>query len=130
MTIPDLRGRFVMCTSTTYPVNDRQGSDTKSIDILNFPSHNHNYNTTNNITTNAGGSHNHDVWDNKNAGSIEVGARFHGRAPKNGAGAGFTTSTDGQHAHTLNPATNTIGSGESFNILPPYYSLIYIIKLS
>ena len=131
VTIPNLTGRFVMCASTTYPVNGSGGSTTQGIDVVNFPSHSHNYITTNNITTNDGGDHTHAVWDNKLSGSSSIGARFHGRAPNNGASASFTTSSDGDHAHTTNPNTNTYGSSStSFNIIPPYYSLIYIIKLS
>ena len=131
VTIPNLTGRFVMCASTVYPVNGSGGSTTQGIGVVNFPSHNHNYNTTNNITTNDGGSHTHAVWDNKIANTSSVGARFHGRAPINGATASFTTSESGAHAHATNPNTDTYGSSStSFNIIPPYYSLIYIIKLS
>jgi microcystin-dependent protein len=131
MTIPDLTGRFVMCASTTYPVNDRQGSSTKSVTISNFPSHNHNYNTGNNITTNDGGGHTHTIRNRTEDNSTNNATDFiMGRAYNNGASASFKTTSSGAHAHTNNPNTNTVGSGTAFNILPPYHSLIYIIKLS
>ena len=66
--------------------------------------HYHTFNTTTN------GNHNH-TFNTSTTGS-------HNHT--------FTTNTTGSHTHTF--TTNNTGSGTAFNILPPYYSLAYIMK--
>jgi hypothetical protein len=123
VTIPNLQGRFVMCASTTYPANNPGGSTT--IAVSQFPRHNHGT-----ITTNVGGKHNHRIGGrNGNSDGDTRGVWHNGTSGDTSKNIG--TETEGAHSHTGNPPTDTTGSSDtSFNILPPYYSLIYITKLS
>jgi microcystin-dependent protein len=124
---PDLRGRFVICSNSVYDVNVFGGSSTKVLAAANLPSHNHNNSGTGNFTTNTGGGHNHGTeninYDNSTSDFNDI----YGRAPTNGTTIDPPTNTSGSHSHALN-STNSSGGSQSFQIMPPYYALIYIIK--
>ena len=122
VTIPNLRGRFVMCANTKYQVNNYGGFTTKSVEIANYPPHNHGT-----VTTDYAGNHYHNLTvsrDSDDNGGIV--ANRGGNA--NGGSASFSYA--GNHEHFSNPATSEAGSGTGFNIIPPYNAMIYIIKLS
>jgi hypothetical protein len=52
------------------------------------------------------------------------------RAPNgNGGSRNFTTSATGAHSHPID-ATDSYGNTTPFSILPPYYAMIYIIKVA
>jgi microcystin-dependent protein len=102
---PDLRSRFVIGASPTgYPVNATGGTTTKTLAVANLPSHAHSYSDS----------------DEYFEASISVGWGTAGLA--NGAAVGFN------RARTLYPNTGASGSGNAFDIMPPYYALAYIMR--
>jgi hypothetical protein len=126
MTIPDLRGMFIMGSGTdpsdgtVYNVGNTGGNLNHSVALTlnNFPSHQHTG------TTSAGGSeHRHRYTATRDNGGSEGAATT---TRKDSAGTG--TTGDNTHTHA-NISTGFFGlSSLSLQIIPPYYSLIYIIK--
>lgn len=116
---PDLRGKFVICAGTTYGQGSSGGSITGTLTVSSLPSHTHGTITT------AFFSHSHGVRG-YNAGSGSTGNLKGG---VEGQDSIFTGSEGGAHSHPIG-ATDTFGTGTPFSILPPYYALIYIIKVA
>jgi microcystin-dependent protein len=148
---PDLRGKFVRGTSTMSEngkTNDSEFNTTTrtkdgniSLSTNNMPVHTHpptssNGSHTHTATLAQAGEHDHQmsiqavtpavtqavsgsqlgsaVDENNKLNTLSSGAHTHSA----------TISQNGAHQHTINSA----GSGEPFNILPPYMALVYIIK--
>lgn len=138
---PDLRGRFVIGSSTTYSQGTSGGSATKTLSEANMPAHNHS-----GTTTSGEGTHTHTITDPGHSHSGSSAAQTQtqsgnglvsgsGNPPVVSAGTIAAANTTGitinsaNSAHTHTFATDTKGSGTAFDILPPYYSLAYIMKL-
>jgi microcystin-dependent protein len=121
-TTPDLRNRFIVGAGSTYAVAGTGGSTTKTLTEANMPAHSHGG------TTVGGGGHSHTVSAIYNTGGPYNGLvlgqlnGWYGTATTNQG-----TSTEPNHTHTF--TTDTKGSGTSFDIMPPYYALAYIMKL-
>ena len=129
---PDLRDRFIVGAGRTYPVGATGGSPTLSI-----ANHIHEI-TAESPGTNYVGDHSHhmdvaitecvgDCVDGAGDGSKSVGSDSHQHH--------FIADTwgAGGHSHTVNAhnhggATGYSGGG-TFDILPPFYSLVFIMKL-
>lgn len=119
---PDLTNKFVKGGTTAGSTG---GNATITLTTANLPSHSHTYNAPNG--TASAGSHSHSVTSSSTTIS-------------QGEGATATvitsvgdTSSAGSHSHTVNTTstnTSSVGSGTAFNIEPPYYTLIYIMRLS
>ena len=127
---PDLRERFVVgsggnnpsVAGTGYTSGNTGGEVTHSLTVAELPSHNHTGTTTSN------GAHTHDVSSIPNGGEGYVGAFNSSNEVYKWANTGTVTSTsDGAHTHTL--TVNNNGSGTAHENRPPYYALIYIMKL-
>jgi hypothetical protein len=146
---PDLRGRFILGANPTsgwQRPNTRGGSSTKRLSISEMPKHNHGgkTNTSGNHRhsgyTNYGGNHNHS-WsasrqragtdDHNNTSELSKGDRSHSdviRKTTNTTGNhrhSFTTNYGGNHNHTV----GYNGSGRDFSIMPPFYTLFFIMKV-
>jgi len=104
--LPDLRGRFPMCLSPSYPVGGFGGEATHTLNVNEIPAHAHS------LTCNSG-----DGSADQPAGAIPA------RNP-----AGIPTWTSLTANSTLAPgAMSNAGGGLPHNNLPPYLSLNFII---
>ena len=132
---PDLRDRFVIGAGSGYGVGATGGSSTVLLGTANLPSHTHQRGTlavTNRSLTGditkisecynvAGGATG--VFSKKNTGNSPVTGSA-SNSPT--AGVDFNAT----HNHPMSGSTGDQGGamGQSFNILPPYYALCYIMK--
>ena len=134
---PDLRNRFVIGAGAggNYSPGDNGGSSTVLLGTANLPSHTHQRGTlavTNRSLTGditkisecynvAGGATG--VFSKKNTGNSPVTGSA-SNSPT--AGVDFNAT----HNHPMSGSTGDQGGtmGQSFNILPPYYALCYIMK--
>ncbi|MFH1429776.1 MAG: hypothetical protein ABIH39_08570 [Candidatus Margulisiibacteriota bacterium] len=124
---PDLRNRFVVGagqdetgvakTNLTGGLTKTGGSVT--ITAANLPSHTHGVGT---LVMNKTGAHTHEVEGGTGGGYPE---RFSSRL--NSRKVFETTSSNGEHSHTLSGATAATGSNAVYT--QPYYALAYIMKL-
>lgn len=127
---PDLRERFIVgsggdnpaVAGTGYTNGNTGGENTHALTVAELPSHNHTG------SANSGGSHSHTVSSIPNGGEGYTGAyNSSNEVYKWGYTGSVTSSTDGAHTHTL--TINNAGSGTAHENRPPYYALIYIMKL-
>ncbi len=120
---PDLRDRFIIGAGGAYNPNTSGGAATKDL------SHTHTQGATG-----SGGSHSHTTASVQSGGPNAYGAVQSGSGAFAATDAHThtlpeqTTSTQVAHTHT-NPTTNTGGSAAQ-DILPPYYALAYIMRVS
>lgn len=118
---PDLRGRFVVCSGTSFARTSSGGAATVSLTTANIPAHNHG-------TARTGiESHNHSHSINvqkKNDGDNPMAKARSDRGNKEDK----TVAEAGAHSHPLT-STNNTGSSTPFSKIPPYYALIYIMYL-
>ena len=122
---PDLRDRFVIGAGNSYSVNATGGESTKLLGTANLPSHTH----TSGTLSATGGNHVHQYIDQYvviNAGYRPWPANNNDCQQRN-----VDTSGTGAHTHTISGNTGDQGGsmGQSFSILPPYYALMFIMKL-
>lgn len=136
-----IKDKFIIASGDTYTTDG--GSATKTLTESNLPTHKHNINgnfTTGNesaghthtFTTSYEGEHNHDfssttalssgptwmpqIYAGPSAGTTKTsvtGGHIH---------SGTTNANGSNHTHSLNinHDTTSVGSGESFDIMPPY----------
>lgn len=150
---PDLRDRFVIGSEDNYAVNTTGGAATKDLQHSSHTwgstntesDHTHTLASSGDLTggahahthpTNTGqpiGGTQHDVTTSV-AQSVSEVTHTH-PTPSAGAADGAHTHSitgpgnAGEHSHTVNAATGD-GLGASESILPPYYALAYIMRLS
>jgi hypothetical protein len=126
LTIPDLRGMFIIGSTGSvgsYPVNNKGGNIVGTenhkigLTLENFPSHTHT-----GTTGTGGANHTHTFMSGWGTGGDSKNLR---NTNMTTTGDTYATNAD-THSHTLNIG-NTVGS-TPVTIIPPYYSLIYIIK--
>jgi hypothetical protein len=131
---PDLRNRFVVGATSTYPVNGTGGGTTANLTLSSAGAHSHTGATASHTLTVAQiPSHTHALWGNDRGTSsaqlfapglwqddAERAASDAGSIRSTGGGAGHTHNigTDGAHIHTV-----------SGTMIPPYYALCYIMKV-
>jgi hypothetical protein len=106
---PDLREKFIVGAGDTYAINSTGGS-ANSIVIDH----------THTATTNTTGNHTHNFGQGGGSGSGGIGFANSNRNHT------VQSSSNGDHTHTLTIDTTGV-SGTGAN-LPPYYSLVYMIK--
>ena len=153
-----LKDTFLLANGDTYAPNTTGGSATKTISVNNLPAHNHSVNASGNhnhtATTSTAGNHTHTrgsmnitgtfFSENNGGGYPYSGAFYYEGYGYRGIDGGDgdnartvfdasrtwsgTTSTNGNHSHTLTTTTNgnhthttnNTGGGLPLNILPPY----------
>ena len=146
---PDLRARFIVgagngsgAGNSNYSVNNTGGAESVTLSTAQLPSHNHGLNNHTHsfsaTTSNTNLSHDHDTtFDNKKyfpgGGSTSIGYGGAGGYP---ADVFSMSNALGDHNHTVsgttggnNGTTANAGSGNSHENRPPYYALMFIMKL-
>lgn len=116
---PDLRDRFVIGAGYKQLKADG-GRSSVTLTIDNMPAHKHEG------KTNGGGKHHHKINATARATGTNNVAEGKGRdefCREDGKG----TEESGEHDHSF--TTNETGKGQSFEILPPYCALFFIMKL-
>ena len=134
---PDLRDRFIVGAGSAYAVNNTGGANSVTLSLSQVPSHSH---TINNHThsfsaTTTGGNHNHQYIDQYVV--IDAGYRPWPANNNDCQQRNVNTSGSGSHSHSIsgttgNPSdrgTNSQGGGGSHENRPPYYALMFIMKL-
>jgi microcystin-dependent protein len=125
---PNLSGRFILGTSTSHTIGQMGGEEQHILTVAEMPSHNHSG------WTDVQGNHTHPV--NTGGASLPADPFYFIKRSGYNAGDGYSYGDSslgpaigysGAHSHTV--YTNNTGNGLAHNILPPYYSLAYIMKL-
>ena len=141
---PDLRGRFILHESSNFKINTKGGSANHKLTVDELPSHNHyihlkSVSHSHSGNTNDSGSHSHAIPDYKNR-FKHSGSYTEGTIHNAGKGIHLphrVTFPNGIHKHSFKTNTNTqshnhamrnTGGNKFHNNMPPYFSLIYIIK--
>jgi len=129
-TPPDLRGKFLIGASSTYPLSSTSGNATVTLIEANLPSHSHSMDHQHYVNFN-GNTAAYPNWYTNNA-SFGNGAYVYTNNAQgiptsyplvlNGSSYGYPNYNVGK---TITDAT---GSGTAFSILPPYRAVNYIIK--
>ena len=149
-TTPDLRGRFVLGTSTTYAKGTTGGVTevTLTYDQSGVPAHTHSASTasagshshTFSGTTSNNGTHQHTsesaygdgAWRDSpyyQYGQPGVKTVITDPAGDHNHTYSGTTEASGSHTHTVTVSSNTAANAaQAHTNMPPYYSLVYIIK--
>ena len=114
-----LEGRVLLGSSNNYALGSTGGSASVTLTYNNMPSHRHKVESTSTTTP----AHNHTFKGRSDAteGSVNGTTQPGGGDPK--YGWEFTATTDwggGGNTGSFAPYTDYQGSGQSFNILPPY----------
>ena len=116
---PDLRGRFILGSGHSTGLSAREhgtygGNETHTLTINEMPAHNHTMDTAGSHNhTVSGGSHNHTVSSTAHTHTVSNTAHTH------------TVGDSGGHTHGI----NNKGGGGAHNIMPPFFTLVYIIKV-
>jgi hypothetical protein len=116
---PDLRGKFLLGTNsntsnnvnyTVQEVNILGGEENHVLTTAEMPAHTHTYT---------------DVYYVENSGVVGDLDLIEGGNNKRGSG-----STDGDNSYFgKTKSTGSVGTGTSHNNMPPFYTVIYIMKL-
>ncbi len=137
---PDLRGRFIVGSGTptsnsltSRTIGTSGGSETHTISVSQLPVHNHTFTAT----AQSAGAHTHDYKDiyyAENGGDTvnnNTNYRGSGRTDDDNEFYQFdrTTTSNGAHTHTVSGTTDSTGSGNSVNHLPPFYALAFIMRV-
>lgn len=108
---PDLRNRFIVGAGSSYSVGATGGTDAVTLSTAQIPAHTHG----------SAGGHSHNYQATAATGSVGQYSGDYGRhiasLPT------YSTSSGGAHTHS------SVGSGESHENRPPFYSLAFIQKL-
>ena len=138
--LPNLKERLPVGNSnvSNFQLGNTGGNKTVTLGVNQLPSHTHTG------TTNADGSHTHtindpghthtqttinDDFNNSGAAPPGFSADSAGSRTWNNISTnttGITINASSQHTHGF--TTNSTGSGDAVNVLPPYLVLNYIIK--
>ena len=109
---PDLRGRFIVGSGGVYNTGDTGGANSVALTVNEMPNHDH-----------GGGSHDH---TEKTFNEINNDWKSGGaNSPGNGTGNGNASTTTGASGVII----NSEGGGAAHENRPPYYALVFIIKL-
>jgi hypothetical protein len=144
---PDLRDRFVIGAGNTYPVGGTGGtkdatlvshSHTISSSSANAGNHAH----TISGNTGGGGSHSHTYTGRSGSTKVDnsgmIGAPSYPLASTTATTSTIgnhthsvsgSTSTTGNHKHTITSTCGSAGTNGTGKNLPPYYALAYIMRL-
>jgi microcystin-dependent protein len=126
--LPNTQGRMLVAynsADTNFDsIGETGGNKNVTLTTNELPAHTHTG------TTNSNGSHTHTFEMSKDD---DNGSHNNGQYPVGDANEGpgtdtyyVNTGSAGAHTHTF--TTNSTGSGNSFSILNPYFTVTYIIK--
>lgn len=129
--LPDLRDRFIAGAGSAYSVGNTGGSDSVTLTLAQTPKHSHTITDNghaHNITDNG---HNHGFWEiNSSAASgisqVKTNAGSQIKSDTTTALTGITINANGTGIVGTNNTTEGDGAHEN---RPPYFALIYLIKI-
>jgi len=134
-TVPDLRDRFIIGAGNSYSRHNTGGEATKTLGTANLPSHTHTDGTlaTDNISLTGDIQKISECYNVAGTASGVFTKKGTGNSPVTGSSSNSPTAGvdfDASHSHDVTGNTGDQGGamGQSFNILPPYYALVFIIK--
>lgn len=124
---PDLRGKFVIGSSGSYPVNAQGGNSTATLTQTHLPTHAHSASGS----VSSDGAHTHPFR------SFTAAFKYSGDATEGSTknvGRGDFIDSDavrsgGSHSHSFSVTTTSTGLGQAFSIMPPYYALAFIMRV-
>ena len=130
-----MRNRFIIGAGSSYSLNATGGESTKLLGTANLPAHTHTAGTLQATNTPLTG----DITKISECYNVAGGAtgvftkKNTSNSPVTGSSSNSPTAGvdfNATHSHDVSGSTGNQGGtmGQSFNILPPYYALIYIIK--
>ena len=137
---PNLLDRFIVGAGNAYTLHQTAGSISKQLTVDHLPPHTHD------ITIEMAGAHNHTISGtgthehiNQAKGGVDTLSFAGGNRPP---ASGFSVNTwnvtqdgsdhihgmnaTGEHSHDISLAQT--GNGRAFDVIPPYYTLSYIMK--
>ena len=118
---PDLSNRFILAGNTSN-VRTPGGEDFVTLSIPQLPKHKHSVSLTS-----TGSTHRHDIGSSdvlyKATGTTNSGKGADGSHDDND----ISSRSGGGHTHTVNETDR--GGGEKHENRPPYYALVFIMKL-
>lgn len=126
---PNLTGRFILGASVSHPAGQvSDASETVTLTVDNMPSHNHGGATV------IAGDHTHnaaagDPYQPGPPPGPEIsswGVEGSYKQTTANSQPWGNTSVSGNHVHTINPQ----GGGAAFSKMPPFYALIYIMRVA
>ena len=136
--IPDLTDKFLRGAESSGATGDGK----KTLSVSELPEHNH----PNGTLAASGGEHTHGVND---PGHSHPCPAHHDEAANNSANftwggspastnlytgsktTGITVKTDNSaHSHSISGAIGDTGSGAEFDVIPAFYTVIYIMKVA
>ena len=132
-TTPDLRGRFVIQTSSGRAVGNTGGAETVTLSEGQLPAHKHRVSGS----TSANGEHSHilprNIPDDGNGWGAKKNEQLGiwGDSEKVSIKPDETRGTEnaGNHTHSFDVNSWSTGNGEAINIMPPFYALAYIMRV-
>jgi microcystin-dependent protein len=110
---PNLRDRFVVGAGGQYGAHATGGNQSITLSTSHLPSHNHTY---------------YDTVFAENRGGANYSGLYKIRSDRKGIGQNGGTDFDNDW-YARQTSTWHSGSGNSFDIRPPYYALAYIMKV-
>ena len=124
--IPDLRSKFIIGASPSYPPNSAGGASTVTLTGINIPDHRHLHKDT--VWSESGAWYVGDTPD-----GLQSGTDWSG----NNSWPGSNSGTDFDNHFTwiyrwsgyMRGDFNSPQPNDGFSIIPPYYALAYIIRL-
>ena len=141
-TVPNLSNRFIMGVTIVSSAKQTGGASSVKLTTANMPSHNHSVSVSG--STNSAGYHAHSYTDtfHSEVAAHSRGVPYKGNPLNLGSNGdtdtdnvGFyktdTTAYNGSHGHTLSLSGSAgyTGSGVAHENMPPYYTLIYCVKM-
>lgn len=120
---PNLIDKFIKSSTTA---GDTGGDNEVTLTIDNLPPHTHTV-ESGTVNTSTDGDHSHTYTSPV----MGVSGNANNRNVVESTGSG-TTSSAGSHSHTIDLSSvvlSTVGLGEPIKIEPPYYTLLYIMKV-
>lgn len=129
ITIPDLRGRFIVGVGSSsdgaanYSLNTFGGEETHSLTIAEMPSHNHGG------TTDTEPAHSHNYNGYNNVDHYTCAGCNNDRSVKTRGTSGSTENYGGESAGNHRHSISTQGSGSGHENRPPYFALAYLIRV-
>ena len=126
-TTPDLRGRFVIGPSWSRGVGTTGGAETVTLSVAQLPAHNHVVSGS----TSQGGEHTH-PFRSFHANFEHKGSATEGSTKNDDDGTFADNSavqSAGAHSHSINLTSQSTGSGQAIDKMPPFYALAYIMRV-
>ena len=146
---PDLRSRFIIGAGSSYDAGAKGGSSVLQLSLSNLPSHTHNVTASfvgeplashTHGVADPGHSHSFLIYPSDTSGSITGGPPAQangghtnpiwGYTSASGTGIAISAASSGTPSGTVTTTIDFVGNGEPVSVLPPFYALLYIMKVS